>query len=114
MVVAEQLPNELTGRHVGTTVVRRARVEAREDSSERPALSIVLVLDPPADGDTWPVEDLWALKEAVAESKRLVEQRFRDEHNTEPPDLPWFVEFESTRDEFLDWEDIDEVLDSND
>jgi hypothetical protein len=114
VVVAEQLPNELAGRQVGDTVVRRARVETREDSSERPALSIILVLDPPTDGDTWPVEDLWELKEAVAEAKRLVEQRFRKEHNTEPSDLPWFVEFESTRDELLDWEDIDGSLDSSD
>jgi hypothetical protein len=113
MVVAEQLPNELRGRHVGNTVVRSVRVESREDSSERPALSIVLVLDPPANRDTWPVEDLWELKEAAADAKQRVEQRFREEHNTEPPDLPWFVEFESTRDELLDWEDIDESLDAD-
>ncbi len=114
MVVAEQLPNELKGGHVGKTVVRSARVEAREDSSERPALAIVLVLDPPADGDTWPVEDLWQLKETAAEAKLKVERRFRAEHGVDPPDLPWFVEFESTRDELLDWEDIDESLDASD
>lgn len=114
MVVAEQLPNELQGRRVGRTVVRNVRVESREDSSERPALSVVLVLDPPAGGDTWPVEDLWELKEAVAVAMRQVEQRFREAHNVEPLDLPWFVEFESTRDELLDWEDIDESLDTAD
>jgi hypothetical protein len=115
MVVAEQLPDELKGRHAGQTQVRNARVEMREDSSERPAVFIVLVLEPPLGRkDTWPVEDLWELRRAVAKAKEDVESRYRAQQHAEPADLPWFVEFESTRDELLDWEDIDERLDADD
>ena len=62
------------------------RVELREDSSDRQALFVVLVLsDPPSGLETWPVDDLWALRREVREA--VADQ---------VPDLaiPWFVVFE--------------------
>ena len=112
MTVAELLPNELEGQHAGETKVREVRVDVREDSSGRTALFVVLVLsEPPRGADTWPVDDLWALRRAVREAKSKIE-----EEGTQTPvagELPWFVVFESKDHELLDAEDLDEQLDSD-
>lgn len=82
----EQLPPALKHQSAGKTIVRDVRVETREDSSERIALFVVLVLANPPDGmDHWPVDDLWQLR-------RLV----RAEIGERLPNLeiPWYVVFE--------------------
>jgi hypothetical protein len=113
--VDELLPQELTGQFAGKTKVKDVRVDVREDSSERPAVFITLILsDPPKAAETWPVEDLWALRRMVREAKDRAEATWRSENKSDPPELPWFVEFQTTREEVLDWEDIDESLDPDD
>jgi hypothetical protein len=103
MAVAEQLPYSLKDRAEGTTRIEEVRVEMREDSSDRMALFVVLVLsDPPPGRETWPVEDLWALRRAVRQAIS----------ETEPElSLPWFVIFEPETTESLDLGDINEQLD---
>ena len=69
MAVMEQVPDalkELAGQETGQTTVKADTVEEREDSSGERALYIVLTLsDPPRGEDTWPVDDLWALRSKV-------------------------------------------------
>jgi hypothetical protein len=108
MVVAEQLPQKLTDQYAGDTRITAVRADVREDSSERPALFVSLVLsDPPEGADTWPVDDLWTLRRIVRDVMAEIEAE------GELHGLPWFVVFESARDELLDWEDIDEQLDAD-
>jgi hypothetical protein len=110
MVVAEQLPHELAGQHAGKTQVKDARVNLRDDSSGRPALFVVLVLSaPPKGADTWPIDDLWKLRDIVRDAKARVEARAE----SSAPELPWYVVFESEYDELLDAEDIGEQLDAD-
>lgn len=105
MAVVEQLPRELTGRDAGETKITAVRADIREDSSERPALFIVLVLsDPPKGADTWPVEDLWSLRRIV----RDVMVKLEDEGDLRG--TPWFVVFETKDHELLDSDDTAEQL----
>ncbi len=107
MAVMEQLPDalkSLAGQEAGETKVKTVRAEEREDSSGARALFIVLVLsDPPAQQDTWPVDDLWELRtkvrEAVAQSESIGE--------------PWFVVFEPEHPGELDSDDLSESLDAD-
>jgi hypothetical protein len=107
MAVLEQVPDalkELEGQGAGQTRVKAVRVEERDDSSGQRALYIVLVLsDPPAGQDTWPVDDLWALRSrvraAVATSESITE--------------PWFVMFEPEHPGELDSGDLSEQLDAD-
>jgi len=104
MAVAEQLPRELTDQSAGKTRIEEVRVEVRQDSSERPALSIVLVLsDPPKGAETWPIDDLWALRRLVRDAMAETEAELNG--------MPWFVVFESKSHEPLDPEDTAEQLD---
>jgi hypothetical protein len=108
MVAAEQLPGRLTDQYAGETTITAVRADVREDSSERPALFVSLVLsDPPKGADTWPVDDLWALRRIVRDVMVEIEAE------GELRGLPWFVVFESKDHEKLDADDIDELLESD-
>src|SRR5690242_14050801 len=106
MAVAEQLPRALKDQNAGETWIKEVRVDVREDSSERSALFVVLVLsDPPHGAETWPVDDLWALRRIVREAMT--------ELQPELPEMPWYVVFESKDHEVLDAGDTSEQLDTN-
>jgi hypothetical protein len=80
----EQLPPAL----------RDVRTEMREDSSDRAALFVVLVLANPPEGlDRWPVDDLWELRRIVraAIAERLPQL-----------DIPWYVIFEPEHPDLAD------------
>jgi hypothetical protein len=90
----EQLPLALKGRSAGQTLVRDVRVEMRDDSSDRLALFVVLVLaNPPKGLDHWPVEELWELRRIVREA--IAEQ-------TPQLDVPWYVVFEPEHPDLVD------------
>jgi hypothetical protein len=84
---------------VGHTIVRDIRVERQPDSSGEEAYFVVLVLaDPPEGQDSWPLEDLRSLRQAVREA---IAERVPD------IDATWYVVFEP---EHPDLEDDDEQL----
>lgn len=85
MAVLEEIRPALKDRSAGQTMIRDVRVEAGSDSTGEDAVFIVLVLGDPPDGqETWPVDDLRALRGFVRE--HIAGQ-------TEIP-IPWFVRFE--------------------
>jgi hypothetical protein len=97
MATVERLPPALKDKSAGATIIKDVRVDVREDSSDRLALFIVLVLsDPPRGLETWPVDDLWALRREV---RRAVAEKIPD------LDMPWFVVFEPEHPELLDEDD---------
>jgi hypothetical protein len=82
----EQLPPVLKDQSAGDTIIRDVRVEMREDSSDRVALFVVLVLaNPPGGLDHWPVDDLWELRRRV---RAAIADRLPN------LDVPWYVVFE--------------------
>jgi len=86
MAVLEEIPLAIKDKAAGATLVRDVRVAVAPDSFGDDALFIILVLsDPPAGHDTWPVEDLRELRQFVREylGSRLTELG-----------MPWFVAFE--------------------
>ncbi len=86
MTTVDQLPSVLRGQSAGDTIIRDVRVEMSEDSSERVALFVVLVLANPPNGlDHWPVDDLWELRRRV---RAAIAERLPD------LDVPWYVVFE--------------------
>lgn len=90
----EKLPPALKDQSAGDTIIRDVRAEMREDSSDRLALFVVLVLaNPPKDLDQWPIEDLWELRRKVREAvaERLPEL-----------DVPWYVVFEPEHPDLAD------------
>jgi hypothetical protein len=94
----EQLPPALRDQTAGNTIVRDVRAEMREDSSDRMALFVVLVLANPPEGlDHWPVDDLWELRRIV---RAAIAERVPD------LDVPWYVVFEP---EHPDLDDGDEA-----
>jgi hypothetical protein len=97
MATVERLPPALKDKSAGATIIKDVRVEIREDSSDRPALFVVLVLsDPPRGHETWPVDDIWQLRREV-----------RDAIADQLPDLelPWFIVFEPEHPDLLDEDD---------
>jgi hypothetical protein len=93
----------MTSRSAGDTVVRDVRVDVREDAFGDEALFVVLVLsDPPEGHESWPVDDLRALRRFV-----------RDYLTENTPDLatPWFVVFEPEHPDLDASEDDNEQLD---
>ncbi len=85
-VLEKKLPAELHGKSAGETFIRDVRVDLREDSDDRTAAFVVLVLsDPPSGMEAWAVEDLWQLR-------RIVRQAINDE--LPELELPWYVVFE--------------------
>lgn len=106
MVVVDRLPDVLRDSHAGKTQVRDVRIRFQEDSSGQPALYVVLILaNPPRGQSTWPVDDLWALRRAVAAAKTDLETELKDE-----VDLPWFVVFEPENPSALEDEDLRETV----
>ncbi|HEV7942518.1 MAG TPA: hypothetical protein VGP17_06925 [Solirubrobacteraceae bacterium] len=90
----EQLPSALKDKSAGNTIVRGVRPEIREDSSDRLALFVVLVLEnPPDDRDHWPVDELWELRHIV---RQTIAERMPN------LDMPWYVVFEPEHPELLD------------
>jgi hypothetical protein len=82
--VQQQLPRDLANREVGQTRIQRVEVDLRQDSDGEPAIRITLILsDPPGKSETWPVRDLWSMREVVYDA--IVQ--------LDPP-FPWFIEFE--------------------
>jgi hypothetical protein len=97
MATVEQLPPALKDKSAGATIIKDVRVEVREDSSDRMALFVVLVLsDPPNGLETWPVDDLWELRRTV---RVAVIERLPD------LDMPWFIVFEPEHPDLLDEDD---------
>jgi len=97
MAVLEQLPPAMKGRTAGATIVRDVRVEFQPDSFGEDAAFIIVVLsDPPAGQDAWPVADL-----------RAIRQSLREYIQSRAPDLPipWFVVFEPEHPDLDDSED---------
>jgi hypothetical protein len=104
MATVERLPPALKDKSAGATIIKDVRVDVREDSSDRLALFIVLVLsDPPNGLETWPVDDLWALRREV---RKAVAEKIPD------LEMPWFIVFEPEHPDLLD--EDDESLDVED
>jgi hypothetical protein len=107
MVVADRLPDALREHQAGTTEVRRAAVRFDEDSSGAEALYVILTLANPTQGqETWPVDDLWALRRDVLE----VKDRLEAEHD-EAIDMPWYVVFKPEKPAELEDEGLREIVD---
>lgn len=86
MAVLEELRPAIRDRAAGQRLLRDVRVAVEPDSFGDDALFIVLVLsDPPAGEETWPVNDLRALRQAVREA---LEPKLAE------IGMPWFVSFE--------------------
>jgi hypothetical protein len=84
MAVIDAIRPAMKDQTVGNTPVRDVRVETREDSFGEPAMFVVLVLaDPPVGADSWPIDDLRAMKHWVRDFLSKLEI-----------DIPWFVVFE--------------------
>lgn len=97
MATVERLPPALKDKSAGATIIKDVRVDVREDSSDRLALFIVLVLsDPPHGLETWPVDDLWALRREV---RKAVAEKIPD------LEMPWFIVFEPEHPDLLDEDD---------
>jgi hypothetical protein len=82
---------------VGQTQVIAVRTRLRADPGGDDAIIIKLVLaDPPDNLETWPVEDLWAIREMTSAVIREVD-----------PDgmVPWVISFESEDAGDLDTDD---------
>ena len=96
MATVEQLPEALRSKSAGATIIKEVRVDFREDSGDRLALFVVLVLTDPPDQGTWPVDDLWELRRVVRET--IAEQ-------APDLDMPWYVVFEPEHPDLLDEDD---------
>jgi hypothetical protein len=103
MATIEKLPDALRDRTAGKTRVIAARTNVGEDSEGRPALFITLVLsDPP--GETWPVDDLWALRRDVQSIIAEVDPSL---------ELPWFMTFEPENAEQQETDDTHEQVEAD-
>ncbi|MBS1881626.1 MAG: hypothetical protein JSS97_01565 [Actinobacteria bacterium] len=110
MTVAEKLPAALRNRRTGKTEIEDVRVEIREDASEREALFITLVLSgPPSGADTWPIDDLWALRRMTREVVNELER----ELETGMP-IRWAIEFEPEVPDEIDEDDASFQIDVDD
>jgi hypothetical protein len=84
MEVQRRLPKDLANTEVGKTTVRNVRVDLRQDADGDPTIFVVLILsDPTGSSGTWPVRDLWKLREVVADAITKLE-----------PPVAWVVQFE--------------------
>lgn len=103
MATVERLPDELEDRSAGDTRISRVQIRVGEDSLGEPAMFVILTLsDPPNGLDTWPVDDIWALRRKVRDAIAKV-----------APDLelPWFVMFEPEHAEDLEAGDVSGQVD---
>ena len=103
MAVLEQLRPAMAAQRAGDTIVRDVRVEQGTDSFGEEALTIVLVLsDPPAGRETWPVEDLRALRDGLREILAP---------HLDSLGMAWYVAFEPEHPELDDSDDPQAQLD---
>jgi hypothetical protein len=78
-----RLQDALVGREAGSTRIIGVHVRQGEDSDGQPAVFVDLLLtNPPGDRDTWPVDDIWTLREIVRETISGL-----------PVEGPWFIRF---------------------
>jgi hypothetical protein len=97
MRVTEQLPDKLRDQYSGRTKIKDVKVDFRDDSSEQQALFVVLVLsDPPAGEESWPIDDLWDLRRITRETIADITRRLDPDW-----EMPWFVSFEPENPELL-------------
>jgi len=99
VAVVEQIRDVLNGRGivVGKTRVVSVRTSLSQDANGEDVVIVKLVLsDPPAGEETWPIEDLWEIRRMTNSAIREVD-----------PDLkiPWAVSFEPENPGELDPED---------
>jgi hypothetical protein len=90
----------LVGREVGDTRILGVHAREEEDSDGRPAVFVDLLLtNPPRGRETWPVDDIWTLREIVREaiSGLAVED-------------PWFIRFAPEEAGELEPEDTKEQI----
>jgi hypothetical protein len=93
-----EVGNALTNRTAGRTRIVGVRVRYGEDSDGDPALFVKLMLsDPPAGMDTWPVEDVWELRRAVRDVITGLEPQ---------PNVAWFISFVPESAEELEPDDL--------
>jgi len=87
---------------VGQTRVTAVRTRLGQDPSGDEAVIVKLVLaDPPAGLETWPVDDLWEIRRLTNEVIRQVDPEL---------ETPWLISFEAEDPGELDPDDIaDEV-----
>lgn len=96
------LEEKLQGLKSGTTRVVSARVQRGEDSEGEPALFLELTLTNPAAGEeTWPIDDIWALRRQISDVVASVEEITG----------PWFIRFQPEDPGELEPTDLDEQLD---
>lgn len=98
-----ELEGKLRELESGETRVLDALVRRGEDSEGGPALFLVLTLtNPPAGHETWPTDDIWALRERVREAMASVDD----------VTVPWFITFQPEDPGELEPEDLAEQLDA--
>ena len=93
--------DELRDVHVGDTRILRAMLRLGRDADGEPAYFLELLLtNPPVDDGTWPVEDVWELRNAV---RNVLLHRNLD--------LPWFLSFAPEDEGELEPDDVRESVD---
>jgi hypothetical protein len=88
MATVERVHEALTEQHLGAggTDVRRLHVRLGDDANGDPAFLVRLVLsDPPAGEETWPVSDLRALRRTIRDKLGDIDPELR---------TPWIISFE--------------------
>lgn len=96
------LEQKLQGLASGATRILSAKVRHDEDSGGEPALFLELTLTNPAPGEeTWPIDDIWALRRKIGEVVGSVEGIAE----------PWFIRFHPKDPGELEPSDLDEQLD---
>jgi hypothetical protein len=101
--VLDELPPALKSRADETTEIplRDVLMDVRvEDDGRRTIVLTFVLADPPEGMETWPVDELWALRrvarEVVPEALAKVLEKAAKDHGVEPDELPsysWTVEF---------------------
>lgn len=87
---------------VGQTRVSAVRTRNGQDPSGEPAVIVTLVLaDPPAGLETWPVDDLWEIRRLVNDVVREVDPEL---------EIPWLTSFEAEDPDELDPGDLEDEI----
>lgn len=107
MATVERIGAALRGRDVaeGQTSVESIEVAPGEDSEGAPALFVIVTLsNPPAGQETWPVDDIWALR-------RLFRRKILE---VDPElEIPWFISFRPADADALDPEDEGDQIETD-
>ena len=107
MATVERVREALTEQHLeaGETDVRDLRIGLGADANGDEALFVKLILSVPPDGqETWPVDDLWALRRAIGDILAEV-----DPERT----VPWVVSFEPETGDELAPEDAEDAVETD-